>query len=170
MISRVGRPILSQTAFFLCDIQERFRPLIHNFETLTLNSQILVNASRLLEIPVIATEQYSKAFGHIIPEIEMGEDIPVFEKKKFSMMTEEVTQHFQTLNKDTVVLFGIETHVCVLQTCLELLERGDVTVHLVHDCVSSQRRFEREMAIERLVRAGAFVNSTEGILFQLMGL
>ena len=157
--------------------------MIHHFDTVAFNSNLLVSAAKLLEIPVLATEQYSRAFGHTVPEIQL-DDVPVFEKRKFSMLTEEVSEHFASLgDKKTVVLFGIESHVCVLQTCLELLDQG-TEVHLVYDAVSSQRfvsdssrfhcclyrRFEREMAIERMTKAGAFVNSTEGIVFQLMGL
>ena len=130
----IGKLNPATTSFFLCDIQERFRPLMYNSETIISTAKYLTSVADTLSVPVLATQQYTKVFGPTIADcFEGGSDAlnalveqgRVFEKKKFSMVTPEVktclsTNDFQ--ERDSVVLFGIETHVCVQQTCLDLLE------------------------------------------------
>lgn len=94
----------------------------------------------------------------------------MFEKKKFSMITEEVESLLNTkefVERDSVVLFGIEAHVCVQQTCLDLLQMGK-NVHIVVDGVSSQQPFDREIALQRMSNAGAFLTTAQSIAFMLM--
>ena len=124
----VGKLTPSSTTFLLCDIQERFRPLILNGETVVKTAQYLTSIGSELEIPIIATEQYSKVFGPTVTECFANgqSDVDalkskgrVFEKKKFSMLTDEVMDHIQTeelRDRNSFVLFGIEAHVCV-QVC-----------------------------------------------------
>eukprot|EP00558_Chaetoceros_sp_UNC1202_P005862 CAMPEP_0197255274 /NCGR_PEP_ID=MMETSP1429-20130617/71606_1 /TAXON_ID=49237 /ORGANISM="Chaetoceros sp., Strain UNC1202" /LENGTH=221 /DNA_ID=CAMNT_0042718535 /DNA_START=139 /DNA_END=804 /DNA_ORIENTATION=- len=180
MTRSVGKLAPSTTTFFLCDIQERFRPLMHNSETIISTAQYMTSVASALSIPVIATQQYTKVFGPTIPDCfakgqqdidELISKNRIFEKKKFSMMTEEVTQCLNAeedfKGRDTVVLFGIEAHVCVQQTCLDLLELGK-EVHLVCDGVSSQLPYDREIALQRMANAGAFVTSAQSLAFMLM--
>lgn len=143
---------LPTTAVFVCDIQERFRDLIHEMPAVVTTASVLVNAAAILSCPVIVTEQYPKAFKHTVAELatvcgfedaETGEafaaagagadapagavagaDVAKFEKKLFSMLTPAVLGHIEAKSISTVVLVGIETHICVLQTCLDLLARG----------------------------------------------
>ena len=95
----------------------------------------------------------------------------IFEKKKFSMMTDEVMecidQKEEFKGRDSIVLFGIEAHVCVQQTCLDLLEMGK-EVHVVCDGVSSQQPFDREIALKRMANAGAFLTTAQSLAFMLM--
>ena len=170
---RSGLISLNQTVFFLCDIQERFRPLIFNMPTVINTAKLMVEAGNSLSVPIIATEQYSRVFGHTVSEIplESGNSehkVPVFEKRKFSMLTPELDPVFTVLERPSVVLFGIEAHVCILQTCLDLLDRG-IDVHLVCDGISSQRKYDRAVALERMKSCGAFLTTAESILFQLLG-
>jgi len=93
----------------------------------------------------------------------------VFEKKKFSMVTPEVQDCLKTKDfddRESVILFGIEAHVCVQQTCLDLLEMGK-DVHIVVDGVSSQQPFDREIALQRMSNAGAFLTTAQSIAFML---
>ena len=115
------------------------------------------------------TEQYVKAFGETYQEItdEYPEGTQVYEKSLFSMMTEEVQQHLKTFAKSTVVLYGIEAHVCIQQTCLDLLEMG-YNVFVLTDCISSSRELERSTAILRMTQAGAQMTTLESILFEMM--
>ena len=176
----VGKLVPKSTAFFLCDIQERFRPLIHNSETIISTAQYLTSTASALSIPVIATQQYTKVFGPTVPEcFANGQDGVdeliakgiIFEKKKFSMMTDEVMecidQKEEFKGRDSIVLFGIEAHVCVQQTCLDLLEMGK-EVHVVCDGVSSQQPFDREIALKRMANAGAFLTTAQSLAFMLM--
>jgi hypothetical protein len=85
----------------------------------------------------------------------------------FSMMTEEVTAYLETLNKQQVLLCGLEAHVCVLQTAMDLIEQGK-EVHLICDAVSSQRPHDRAVAMERLKDIGVHFTTAESVMFQLL--
>ncbi len=127
----IGKLRPETTAMLLCDVQERFRPLLYHGETVIQTCRYLTSVAHELQMPVIATQQYTKVFGPTVAECFANEDIqkaatPVFDKKKFSMLTPEVMEHLQTTelwkDRTSFVLFGIETHVCVQQTALDLLE------------------------------------------------
>jgi len=123
-------------------------------------------ASQKLGIPLIVTRQYPKAFGPIVPEIDISH-AKAYDKTKFSMLIPEIAQ--QLANTESVVLFGIEAHVCVLQTALDLLVEGK-DVHLVIDGTSSQRQYDRLAAFSRLKnQPGVFLTTCESLLFQLLG-
>jgi isochorismate hydrolase len=83
------------------------------------------------------------------------------------MMTEEVTEYLNTLDKEQVVLCGIESHVCVLQTAMDLIQQGK-EVHVVADAVSSQRAYDRTVAMERLKDIGVYFTTSESLMFQLL--
>ena len=94
----------------------------------------MTSVAKALDIPIVVTQQYTKVFGETVPDVFTDQDhfesCKMFEKKNFSMCTDEVKSHLKALNKESVVLFGIEAHVCVQQTCLDLLEEG-TDVHMV---------------------------------------
>lgn len=122
----VGKLYPQQTAMLLVDIQERFRPLIFRSETIIRTAQYMTSVAKALDIPIVATQQYTKVFGPTVPEcFATAEDLnetPIFEKKLFSMCTDEVSEHLAKLNRSSYIIFGIEAHVCVQQTALDLLE------------------------------------------------
>jgi len=130
----IGKLSPKSTAMLLCDVQDRFRPIIHNSETVISNSRLLTSACDILDIPVVITEQYPKAFGPTVTECfqdgNFGKN-KVFPKTLFSMMTPEVSEHIQSLNATSFIISGIETHVCVQQTVLDLLE---VSFFYVNKC------------------------------------
>jgi nicotinamidase-related amidase len=172
----LSRPV--QPTFLLCDVQERFRPLIRAYPSVIHASSTLCRASVALSAPLLATEQYTKAFGRTVPELQPflatgAGTAPVFEKLKFSMLTEPVKTHLSTLpssssHPSSYVLFGIEAHVCVLQTALELLAGGK-SVFIPVDAVSSQRWGDRAAALHTLSQAGAVLTTTESVLFAVLG-
>lgn len=179
-LARVGKLTPSTTAFFLCDLQERFKPLIYNTETIIPTSRYLTSVASSLSIPLLATQQYTKVFGNTLPDCfangqsdidNLRNSNRIFEKKLFSMMTEEVRSVLSTeddfSDKENIVLFGIEAHVCVQQTCLDLLEEGKI-VHVVVDCVSSQQPYDREIALQRMASAGAYLTTAQSLAFMLM--
>ena len=167
----VGKLRPETTAFLLCDIQDRFRPLIWRGETVINTSRYLTSVAKALEIPVVVTQQYTKVFGDTVKDCfadpEDLKSVPIFEKKRFSMCTEEVSAHMSKLDKQAIVLFGIEAHVCVLQTALDLLEQGK-DVHIIVDACTSQQAFDREIALQRLSQAGAFLTTAQSAAFMLM--
>lgn len=124
MLSRVGRVLTDRSWFFVCDMQEKFRPTIRYYPEILNIASRLVQAANILNIPVICTEQYPKALGNTCSEIDISK-ASVFDKTKFSMFIPAVQEILEKRPEaKTIVLFGIETQVCVQQTCLDLLENG----------------------------------------------
>ena len=167
----IGKLFPSRTCLLLCDMQERFRPLIFHGETVLRTTQYMTSVAKALDIPIIGTQQYTKVFGETIPECFANpEDLkatPMFEKKKFSMLTDQVQAHLDTLDRHSYIIVGIEAHVCVQQTCLDLLEQGK-DVHVVVDGVSSQQPLDRQVALQRLQQSGAFLTTAQSAAFMLM--
>ncbi|XP_078062835.1 isochorismatase domain-containing protein 2 isoform X2 [Mustelus asterias] len=125
------------------------------------------NASRVLDIPVIVTEQYPRGLGPTVPELG-AEDLRKFEKTCFSMLTPEVEKELRALPQiQSVILCGIETQACIMSTALDLLEKG-LDVHVVADACSSRSQVDRLMALSRLKQSGAFLTTSEGTLLQLV--
>eukprot|EP00977_Amphora_coffeiformis_P010405 scaffold2433_cov159-Amphora_coffeaeformis.AAC.2 len=167
----VGKLHPSKTAILLCDVQERFRPLIHKMETVVQTCQYMTSVGSALEIPIVATQQYTKVFGNTLDECfatpEIKAATPIFEKKKFSMLTDEVSTKLTELDKSSYIVIGIETHVCVQQTCLDLLEQGK-DVHIIVDGVSSQQAIDRQVALQRMQAAGAYLTTAQSAAYMLM--
>ena len=154
--------------FVQVDVQEKLFPHISNKEELEKNLLILVKGLKLHNIPIIVNEQYKKGIGETIPSLkELTDSYPHFEKTTFSCCgNEDGLAAIKTTGKKFVILAGIETHVCVLQTALDLLEEGLQPV-LVTDCVNSRKEKDKEMAIMRLVQAGVIPTTYESLLFEL---
>ena len=115
------------------------------------------------------TEQYLKAFGETYKEIvdAYPEGTNAYEKTIFSMLTDDVKKELNGYKKSTAVLYGIEAHVCIQQTCLDLLEEG-YNVFVLTDCISSSRELERSTAIVRMTQAGAQMTTLESLMFEMM--
>ncbi|KAJ3092622.1 Isochorismatase domain-containing protein 1 [Quaeritorhiza haematococci] len=167
-LAKIARPTPSTTAFLLCDIQERFRGLIYQYPLVINTASKMVQASKILDIPLVVTEQNPKALGKTVSELDVTAAALVDAKTKFSMLTPNVQQYFTSVpHVQNVVLFGIESHVCVLQTCLDFLE-NNYNVFVLVDGVSSMNSGERGIALSRMAHSGATLTSSESILFQLM--
>lgn len=166
---RCGLPNPKNTLLLLCDIQEKFRPLIWKFPAVVSSAQALHQTAKVLGMETVVTEQNPGRLGGTVAELEGLP--PALPKMLFSMLTKESRDLISSWGPAFVpkhaILCGIEAHVCVQQTALDLLER-DVQVHIVVDGVSSQRRGDRAVALANLVAAGAAVTTTEAIIFQLL--
>ncbi|KAM0746061.1 Isochorismatase hydrolase [Meredithblackwellia eburnea MCA 4105] len=174
MAGRVIKLVPGRTAFLVCDIQERFRSAIYAYPAVISTAEKMVKAAALLEIPTIVTEQNPKALGATVSELSLsalGPDLqPSYSplaKTKFSMILPEVEASLRKWKTQSVVIFGIESHVCVLQTALDLLERN-YDVHILADGVSSCNHDEVGVALARLRSSGAQITTSESALFQLM--
>jgi len=158
----------AKTAFVLVDVQEKFIPVINHIDKIIGNCNILVKASQILKIPLIVTEQYPKGLGKTSEKIELPEKVEKIEKNEFSCFDcEKFAKRIKELGVESIVLFGIEAHVCVLQTALSGLKEG-LEVHVIYDAVSSRDKKNKKICIERMRQSGVFIASTEIILFQLM--
>ncbi|XP_039265054.2 isochorismatase domain-containing protein 1-like [Styela clava] len=156
-------------AFLCCDMQERFKPAILHFDEITEVSSRLLKGASLLDIPVIVTEQYPKGLLHTVKELDISNAKAVVEKTVFSMMVPEVEKSLEENVKDlrSVILFGVEAHVCVQQTALDLLARG-IEVQVIADACSSRSQVDRIMAFDRLRSQGAIITTAETVLLQLV--
>jgi nicotinamidase-related amidase len=137
-------------------------------EKLTGNISILLDAAAELGLPAIATEQYVKGLGETVPALKEKLAAPSLEKMTFSCCGGDgFLETLAQTGRRQVILTGMETHVCVLQTALELLSNGYV-VHLVCDAVMSRRKETWKTALKTLASAGVVLTSTEAVLFQLL--
>ena len=140
MISKSFRLNIQSTSLFICDMQERFRPLIHKFPSVINKVNLLGEVSNILEIPKYISEQYPQALGATIPELSSIVQSPnthLYSKKLFSMLSPQNNLEL-TKNRNQILLCGIESHVCISQTAFDLLDLG-YQVYIVCDAVSSQR-------------------------------
>jgi nicotinamidase-related amidase len=154
--------------FCLVDVQERLYPHVTNKDEIEKNLITLVKGLKVLSVPFIVNEQYKKGIGETIPSLrELVDEYPHFEKTTFSCyQNEETINAINEMNKKVVIVAGIETHVCVLQTCIDLIE-GGFEVVLVTDCCTSRKQNDTDVAIARLTQAGVIPTTYESLLFEL---
>lgn len=168
MLKNLGIPNRNETAFILIDIQEKFLPVIYEIENVLNNANRLVKAASIMKIPLIVTEQYPKGLGNTIDSIVLEDDQEIIEKIHFDCFgCDKFVERLGVFKPKSLVIFGIESHVCVLKTCLSAIGKG-YDVHIVADAVSSRTSENKALALERMRQSGAFIVSTEMILFQLI--
>lgn len=154
----------------MVDVQERLAAVMDQREKVLDNCRRLIEGAKILDVPIAVTEQYPKGLGPTEEELRGALlSYEPFEKLTFSCCGEpSFTSALDDLGRRTIVLAGMETHVCVLQTALDLLRGGHV-VHLVRDAVCSREKVNWITGIELMRDAGAVITSTETVLFQLLG-
>lgn len=157
------------TALLIIDIQDRLAAVMKLKESVVNNCLNLIELSKMLNIPIVLTEQYPKGLGQTVEDIRKA--MPFYkpiEKLTFSCCDEPAFLYeIKKLNKKTILLTGMETHICVLQTCIGLLKNG-FNVHLVKDAVCSRAKENWQTACEFMRDAGAVITCTETVLFQLL--
>lgn len=160
-----------KTALLIIDIQERILPAIFEYERVVENALKLVNGFKILKIPIYFTEQYPKGLGPTEPRIKAAlENSEAIQKMTFSCYgAGDLFVEMKNKGIEQVVVCGVESHVCVLQTVLDLLAQ-DFQVHLAADAVSSRRKFDYEIALRRMESNGAEVTLTESVLFELLNI
>jgi len=159
----------AKAGLIVVDIQEKFVPVIHELPRLIQNSLRLINGAAILRVPIFATEQYRKGLGATVPEITAA--IPGFapmEKCTFSCCgAQGFVEGLWAKGVEDVMLCGIEAHVCVCQTCIDLVNEG-FRPFVVADAISSRTPENHQLGVERMRDAGAVIVSTEMILFELL--
>jgi nicotinamidase-related amidase len=166
------RPLLAnQCALVVVDIQEKLLPPIFEKERLVRNSQLLIRLAKVLEMPTLLTTQYCKGLGQVVPEIaSLLPEAKPMDKLEFSCFgSEEFTSALKTLpgRRNTVLLCGMEAHICVMQTALGALQQGHI-VHVASDAVSSRVEWNWKIGLLRMRDAGAVISSTEMMLYELL--
>lgn len=158
-----------ESLLVIVDIQERLAVAMSEKEKVIANTQHLIEASKMLKLPLLVTEQYPKGLGPTMEEIKdaLTEYAPI-EKVTFSCCGESsFLNAVSATGRRQIILVGMETHVCVLQTCLDLLQAGYI-VHVVSDAVCSRSAENYRTALEYMRDAGAVITCTETVLFQLL--
>ena len=152
------------------DMQEKLLPKMFNREQLISNTRLLLRLGCLTKLPVVATTQYRKGLGATVPEIAdlIGNMVP-HDKTTFSgfgaeSFCAEIKNYYE---RDTLVLCGVETHVCVMQTAISALNRG-YAVHVVADAVGSRTEPSWRAGLKRMEDAGAVISTTEMTIFELL--
>lgn len=158
------------SALVVIDVQEKLCRAMDEkvLRHLVSNAGILMDAAAELKIPTLVTEQYVKGLGETLSELKGRSASPAFEKMTFSCCGDAAfIEKMKSLGKKQVIIVGMECHVCVLQTVIELLDAGFI-VHLVRDAVMSRRKDNWFVGVEAARDAGAVITSTEAALFQLL--
>ena len=158
-----------KTGLLIIDIQERILPVINNHLRVVDNTIKLIKGFKVLSLPIYFTEQYPKGLGPTTCSIadELG-DLTPFDKMSFSCSgAGELFEDFNKKNLSQIVVCGIEAHVCVQQTVLDLVE-NNFQVNIAADAVSSRKEMDYQTALERMRANGAEITTTESILFELL--
>jgi nicotinamidase-related amidase len=156
-----------RAALVVVDVQEAFRKAIPDFEEVEAATERLVRGAAALGVPVVVTEQYPKGLGSTVAPVAeaLPQGTQPVEKVRFSAAEAD---GFDLGGCDQALVCGVETHVCVNQTVLDLLGEG-VGVQVAVDAVGSRTQANRELGLERMQRAGAALTSVETALFELLG-
>ena len=160
---------IDSCSLIIVDVQGKLAQIMYEKELLFKNIQILIKAAKILNIPIVWCQQVPDALGPTIPEIaELLTDIEPINKASFSCCGEE--QFNDKLNKlsvEQVLICGIETHICVYQTALDLFRKG-FSINVIADAVSSRTLENKTIALERLAHEGCKIICVEMILFELL--
>jgi hypothetical protein len=150
------------------DIQEKLFPHIFGNESLLFHTEILIQGLTALQVPQLLTEQYPKGLGETVYGIGvLLEGSELIEKTTFSCCgASQFENYIKGSDKKYIIISGIETHVCVMQTALDLLAWGKTPV-IVENCTSSRKVNDKEIALKRLQQAGAIITTYESILLEL---
>ena len=156
-----------RAALVVIDVQEAFRKAIPDFDRVAAATATLIRGAAALDVPVVITEQYPKGLGETVPEVaeRLPDGVEPIEKTAFSAAEAD---GFDLGGREQAIVCGIETHVCVNQTVLDLLD-GGIEVHVVADAVGSRTDANRELGLAKAERAGAWLTSVETALFELLG-
>ena len=156
------------TACLIVDIQERLTPALHEAERFTAACTLLIQGLHALGIPMMATEQYPQGLGTTLPEIKsLLPDTPFVEKTRFSAVLPETEDFIRRHNAQNIVLIGAETHICMLQTALDLRSQG-LNVYIPAECAASRNPANKTNGLEQMRAAGVTVGNGESLLFALL--
>jgi len=160
---------IQKCCLVVVDVQGRLAQLMHERENLFKNIQILINAAKILDIPIIWCQQCPKALGDTVPQIaELLSGNETINKASFSCCgQDQFNIKLNSLNRSQVILCGLETHICIYQTAVDLSKKG-FDVNVIADAVSSRTMENKQIALARIAAEGTSVSCTEMALFELL--
>ncbi|HUO61774.1 MAG TPA: hydrolase [Candidatus Acidoferrales bacterium] len=157
-------------ALIVVDIQEKLLPPIFNREQLIRNSRLLLRLASIMKLPLLATTQYLRGLGPTVPEItELLPGVEQHDKVEFSSFgAEPFCKNLEKLTeRDTLLLCGMESHICVMQTAISALNKG-YTVHVAADAIGSRTEANWRAGLKRMEAAGCVMSTTEMMMYELM--
>jgi nicotinamidase-related amidase len=159
-----------RSCLIVIDIQERLVPAMQAPARVIRNAGILMKAATRLDIPVLVTEQYPEGLGHVVPELQgLAPNAKTLEKMHFSCMNDEqFAAQFKALGRRQAVIVGMEAHICVMQTGVNLMEEG-FDIFVVTDATSSRSPESEKACLDRLSADGAGIVTTEMVVFEWLG-
>lgn len=151
------------------DFQVRLMPAMNDCEKVEKKSEMFIRGCRLLDVPILVTQQYTKGLGDTLPSLkEALDEFEHIEKVVFSCCGDEgFVKKLEESGKKNIIVMGIESHVCVQQTVLDLLLRGH-NVYVIADCISSRSETDHKYAEMRMQQAGAVITTAESVLFEFI--
>lgn len=163
------RILKDRSCLLVIDFQDRIFPAIHEHQKLLVNVPLLITGMKALDLPVLVTEQYTKGLGTTVgPIAEALGPTSRIEKFSFSCCDEpKFNLDLATSGRENVIITGIESHVCVLQTAIDLMRQGYHAI-VVEDCISSRKPNDKMIALERMKKEGVTLTTYESILFELL--
>ena len=161
---------IETTALLVIDLQEKLVPTIVDRDRLVTNSSILLRMAGVLKLPYFVTEQYPRGLGRTIEEVSaaMADPSRRVEKTRFSASIDIITEQFQAWQRSSIIICGIEAHVCVLQTVLDLQDLG-YHCFLCTDAISASQLGQLPGAMRRMERSGATPTGVLSVMYELMG-
>lgn len=169
MVDTLNKLVAADALLLVIDLQEKLLPAMHESDACLAGAMKLIGAAKVLGVPTLVTEQYPQGLGHTVaPAREALGDAPCFEKMLFSACIPAVREAIATLGSRQVIITGIEAHVCVQLTVLDLLREGK-QVFVCVDAISSRRTLDRNVALDRMRQAGAVITTVESVVFELLG-
>ncbi|MDO4492184.1 MAG: hydrolase [Lachnospiraceae bacterium] len=163
------RADLNNTMALIIDEQVKLMPVIHESATVIRNTATLVKGLKILEVPFVITQQYTKGMGMSEQAIyEAAGTEEYLDKRSFSCWDDEgIRNAIEASGKKQILIAGVETHICLLQTAMDLIDAG-YQVFVVENCVSSRKESDKNTALKRMIQMGVQPTSYESILFELM--
>ncbi|MEI7473722.1 MAG: hydrolase [bacterium] len=158
------------TMLLIIDIQEKLLPAQFNKEAVLKNALALAETCKILDIPMLVSEQYPRGLGGTVSELKktLPDNTIYFEKVNFGCCNEEgFSELIKSFNKKQIIVCGMESHVCVHQTVYDLIQHG-YEVHLIQDAISSRKEYEYKVGIERMKSYGAITSCSEMAIFELL--
>lgn len=171
MVLKTLKADVTLSRLVIVDVQTKLAAVMHHeaMQAMVKNCSILAQAARLLNVGTILTEQYPKGLGHTIPELSAClPDVHAVEKTAFSCLAEPRFSRQLTSDHSQIVLCGMEAHICILQTALDLVAAGK-QVFVVEDAVISRNLANKANALSRLRDAGCVETNTESVVFEWLG-
>jgi len=157
------------TVLLVVDVQDKLLPAIHEADNVVEFARRMIEAAKVLGLPILAAEQYPQGLGRTCAILrEAFAPVQPVEKTLFSACVARIAERLREVDRLNVLVVGIEAHVCVQQTVLDLVRLG-YTPFVCADAVGSRRPLDRDTAIERMRQAGAVITTTESATFELLG-